>query len=248
MKTIGVIPARYGSSRYPGKPLVSIQGKPLVIWVAELTARALGRENVVVATENEKIVAAVESYGFHAVMTDDTALTGTDRIGQAAKKIPADIYVNVQGDEPLLNPDDINRIVEIKKQYLNEVVNGMCRLSADEDPANVNIPKVITNEAGRLIYISRSPIPGSKSAPLPPGGYWKQVCIYAYHKQELERFCAFNRKSTVEKIEDIEILRFFELGIPVRMVETAGSSYAVDVPGDVAIVAAALSRRLSGGH
>jgi len=236
MKVVGIIPARYKSTRFPGKPLVQLLGKPMVIWVAELTAKALGTENVYVATEDQRIVSVVKEYGFQAVMTSDRPLTGTDRLWEAAQQISADIYVNVQGDEPLLNPEDIRKIVDVKKKYPNEVINGMCRIGENEDPENVNIPKVITTEDKRLVYISRKALPGYKVAENKPSVYWKQVCIYAFSREELKKYGNMGRKSYLENHEDIEILRFLELKIPVRMVETSGFSYAVDVPEDVEFV------------
>src|SRR5690554_857877 len=101
MRSVVLIPARFGSSRYPGKPLVSLLGKPMILWVAELSAEAVGSKNVYVATEDERIASVVKAAGFQAVMTSDSALTGTDRLAEAAEQIEADIYINVQGDEPL---------------------------------------------------------------------------------------------------------------------------------------------------
>ncbi len=243
MKIIGVIPSRYDSSRFPGKPLVTLLGKPLVIWVAELTAKALHKQNVIVATEDTSIVEVVESYGFQAILTSKKALTGTDRICEVAQHIDADIYINVQGDEPLVNPDDILKILATKKRFPNEVINGISQIHPEENHNNVNLPKVVTTEDMKLLYMSRLPIPGSKSKEIKHKAYWKQVCIYAFNKRELQAFGEFGRKSFLESIEDIEILRFLELNIPVRMVETSGSSYAVDVPDDVAVVENALKKR-----
>lgn len=242
MKVVGIIPARYRSSRFPGKPLVKLLGKPMVIRVAELTSNVLGKENVFIATEDHRIADAVSNYGYKTIMTSETALTGTDRVCEAAQQINADIYINIQGDEPLLNPDDIIKILEEKKRFPNEVINGMCPILQGEDPANVNLPKVVSNEDRRLIYMSRSPIPGSKFKNNDTDVFRKQVCIYAFNKKELNAFANFKRKSFLENLEDIEILRFLELGIPVRMVETSGSSRAVDVPEDVPIVEAALRK------
>lgn len=242
MKIVCLIPARYSSSRYPGKPLVKLLGKPMIVWVAELAAEAIGRENIFVATEDQQIKNIVCSYGFNAVMTSEKALTGTDRIWEASQHIDADIYINVQGDEPLLDPEDILKILSAKKRNPNEVISGMCRIQPDDDPNNVNLPKVVTNEGKQLLYMSRLPIPGSKHKDNSPEVFWKQVCIYAFNKKELNAFGEFQRKSFLESIEDIEILRFFELGIPVRMVETTGNTYAVDTPEDVSIVEDALTK------
>ena len=236
MKTVVIIPARYNSKRFPGKPLVPLLGRPMILWVAELSAKAIGQENVYVATENSRIFDLVKSAGFHAVMTSDQALTGTDRLAEAAEKIDADIYINVQGDEPLLNPADIIKIGDKKRENMQSVINGYCWICEHETPESVNIPKVITNETNKLIYMSRKALPGFKEVKNAPIRYKKQVCIYAFTKEELLAFSNFGRKSNLEYCEDIEILRFFELDIPILMVETQRGSLAVDVPDDVAIV------------
>lgn len=208
----------------------------MIIWVAEVTAKALGKENTYIATDDQRIVDAAGRCGFRTVLTSEKAMTGTDRIAEAARTIDADIYVNIQGDEPLLDPEDIKKAVAAKKQFPKEVVNCMCHLGEDEDPHNVNIPKVVTAENGRLVYMSRLPVPGSKSADNVPKAFWKQVCIYAFSRDELSAFSSFERKGYLERIEDIEILRFLELNIPVRMVKVTGGSKAVDVPEDVRAV------------
>ena len=239
MRSVVLIPARYGSSRYPGKPLVELLGKPMVLWVAELSAKALGRENVYVATEDQRIVDVVEAAGFNAVMTGD-ALTGTDRLAEAAQKIEADIYINVQGDEPIVFPEDILAVRDSKVEHMSDVINGFSWIGETEDPHSVNIPKVITNEAGELVYMSRSALPGFKDKKDAPAAYKKQVCIYAFTADELSAFKNFGRKSELERSEDIEILRFLELGISIRLVETRPGSLAVDVPEDVQRVEAAM--------
>ncbi len=242
MKTVGIIPARYKSSRFPGKPLVHLLGKPMIVHVAEATSRALGIEHTYVATDSREIADVVSEHGFQTVLTSDNALTGTDRIWEAAQQIPADIYVNVQGDEPLINPADIVSIVKEKGVRKNCIINGMCRISPQEDPVSVNIPKVITTEENYLVYMSRLPIPGYKSGSHKPSCYMKQVCIYAFGYDDLEAFGTFGRKSYLEDKEDIEILRFLDLHRPVFMLETTGSSLAVDVPEDVPRVEAAMRR------
>ncbi|MBA7531959.1 3-deoxy-manno-octulosonate cytidylyltransferase [subsurface metagenome] len=242
-KIIGIIPARYQSSRFPGKSLVLLLGKPMILYVAEITARALGKENTWVATDDKRIADIVRRAGFNVAITSETALTGTDRVWETAKQVKAGIYINIQGDEPLLNPKDIELIVAEKKKRKKGVINGMCRLLPGENPSNVNIPKVITAENNRMVYISRAIIPGFKSSHNKPAYYMKQVCIYAFTYKELEAFGEFGRKSTLEKYEDIEILRYLDLSIPVFMVETNNTSLAVDIPEDVPIVEEVLRRR-----
>lgn len=237
-----IIPARYASTRYPGKPLVPLLGKPMILWVAELSARAVGQEHVYVATEDERIVEVVEAAGFKALMTSDEALTGTDRLAEAAQMIDYDIYVNVQGDEPLVNPDDIKRCVELKAADPSLIVNGFAWIGEGEDPHSVNIPKVITTEDDVMVYMSRVAIPGFKDQKCAPEVYKKQVCIYGFTREELQAFQSFGRKGTLEHSEDIEILRFQELGRKIVMYETSPGTMAVDVPGDVAPVETALKR------
>lgn len=245
MRSVILIPARYGSSRYPGKPLVPLLGKPMVLWVAELSARAVGAENVYVATEDRRIADVVENAGFQAVMTTDDALTGTDRLAQAAEQVKADLYINVQGDEPLADPADILKVRDAKLANMDDIINGFSWISDQEDPHSVNIPKVITNERDELVYMSRVALPGFKDARCAPSRYKKQVCIYAFTKEELVAFRSFGRKSILEYSEDIEILRFLELGKTIRMVETKPGSLAVDVPDDVAKVENALRQAVS---
>ena len=241
MRSVVIIPARFGSSRFPGKPLVPLLGKPMVLWVAELSARAVGAENVYVATEDHQICGVVNSAGFQSVMTTNDALTGTDRLAQAAEQVESDIYINVQGDEPLLDPFDIVKIRDAKYANINMIINGFCWITAEENPSSVNLPKVVTNECGDLVYMSRVALPGFKDAKCAPSRYKKQVCIYAFTREELVAFRGFGRKSELEKVEDIEILRFLELGKKIRMVETQSGSLAVDVPEDVERVEQQLS-------
>lgn len=241
MRTIGVIPARYKSSRYPGKPLVNIMGKPMVIHVAEKVAAAIGIENTYIATEDQRIADCAAQYGYQAVLTADTHLTGTDRVWEVSQKIEADIYLNIQGDEPMLNPADIIKVAESRKQNPAYITNGMTRLGENEDVFSVNIPKVLTDLQNNLIYMSRLAIPGIKAEGNTKPEYWKQVCIYALTAAELAAFGEYGKKTPAEQFEDIEILRFVELGYKVKMVETDQNSLAVDVPEDVVKVEAAMA-------
>lgn len=240
MKTIIVIPARCKSSRFPGKPLVRLLGKPMVQWVAELSAKAVGQENVYIATDDTQIQTAVTQMGYNVVMTSEHCLTGTDRLAEVAQQIEADIYINVQGDEPLVNPEDIQKVIDAKKQYPNDVINGYAVIGQNEDPNSVNIPKVIFTEDKRLVYMSRQVLPGFKDLKNAPTEYYKQVCIYAFNRQELLAYGQFGRKSTLEHAEDIEIIRFLEWGQAIRLVRTRPGSLAVDVPEDVEKVEQAL--------
>lgn len=243
MKSVVIIPARYKSSRFPGKPLAPLLGKPMILWVAELSAKAVGKDSVYVATDDERIAQIVEAAGFQAVMTSSTALTGTDRLAEAARQIEADIYINVQGDEPVIDPLDIRKVRDRKLGNIDSIINAYCWLLDGEDPHSVNIPKVVSNEQDRLVYMSRKAIPGYKETKSAPDRYKKQVCIYAFTRQELDAFQSFGRKSSLEACEDIEILRFLEMGKTILMVESSGGSLAVDVPDDVPAVEAALRKQ-----
>lgn len=242
MKTVGVIPARYKSSRFPGKPVVDILGVPMIIRVAEISAKALGKENTFVATDDDRIAEVVRSHGFQAVMTSDDCLTGTDRLWEFAQQIEADVYVNIQGDEPMLDPQDIVKIAKEKAENPDLIINGMCSLSAEEDPESVNIPKVLVNKFNELLYMSRLAIPGIKDQKTGRPDYKKQVCIYGFSYNDLKAFGSQKQKAEFEKYEDIEILRFFDLGLRIKMVETSGASLAVDVPEDVKKVESALKQ------
>lgn len=244
LKTIIIIPARYNSSRFPGKPLKKICNKTLIEWVSELSAKAVERENVYIATDNSNIYDTVVQLGYKAVMTSDQCLTGTDRLAEVSNSIHADIYINVQGDEPLVNPNDIKRVIDAKKKYPNDVINCYTDIKENEDPNDKNIPKVIFNEEQKLIYISRQALPGFKNNKNKPKGYFKQVCIYAFNKEELQMFSQKAKKSLIEISEDIEILRFFEFNKTIRLIKTNQGSLAIDTPEDIEKVERVLRKKI----
>lgn len=240
-----IIPARYNSSRFPGKPLIKINGKPMILHVAEKAAMAVGVDNVFIATDDRRISEVVFDAGYNFIMTDSKLLTGTDRVAKACQELDYNIIVNLQGDEPMVDPEDIKKIITEKLKNPGMIVNGYSEISDDEYEDNINIPKVLFNENSTLVYISRNVIPGVKDVSDRPKIFYKQVCIYAYSKEELLKFYSFGRKSTIEKYEDIEILRFFDLGINVKMIYCSGGSLAVDAPADVQIVERALKEKSS---
>ena len=166
------------------------------------------KKNLFIATDDRRISKKVSENGYNFVMTSKKCLTGTDRVAEASKKIKSDIYINVQGDEPTINPKDIRKIINAKIKFPNHVICGYDKIHKFQNPFNVNLPKVVINEKSELVYISRLAIPGSKKKILKKN-YLKQVCIYAFNKNELNKFYSRNKKGELEKIEDIEILRFF---------------------------------------
>ena len=231
-KTVLIIPARFGSSRYRGKPLVKILGRELVLRVADVCAETVGRENLYIATDSIKIKKRVQKENFKSIMTSSRCLTGTDRVAEASKKLKAKIFVNVQGDEPLVHPKDIRAVINAKKKFPNHVICGYDKIHSLQNPKSVNLPKVVVNSQQELIYISRSLIPGSKKT-IKNKNYFKQVCIYAFNKKELNSFFSLKKKSEIEEMEDIEILRFFDLGIKIKMIKLNSNSVAVDEIRDV---------------
>lgn len=240
MKIVALIPARLASTRYPEKPLAHILGKPMILWVAELTAKAVGMDNTYIATDSDKIASTVEAAGFRVVMTSPDALTGTDRIAEAAEQIDADIFINVQGDEPMLNPASITKVIEAAKQHPDTVINGYAPIPQSEDPSNVNLPKCAIASNGRLLYMSRAAIPAYKDYHKRQAVYYKQVCIYAFTRAHLHAYVSVSEKAPCEQSEDIEILRFLDLGLAVQMIELPGDTLAVDAPGDVEMVESAM--------
>lgn len=231
MKIIGVIPARFKSSRFEGKPLADICGKPMIWWVYQQAMKVNEFEAVYVATEDERIKVACEELGVNVIMTSDEHQTGTDRIGEVARKVKADLYVNIQGDEPMIEPETIREA--IKPFYDNnelQVSNLMTIIKDPVDVVNFTVPKVITNKDGIGIYLTRS------AAPYPKGSidysYYKQVCVYGFTPEALEFYCNSPR-GKVESIEDIEILRFIESGYKVQFIEVDSDTVAVDTPNDL---------------
>ena len=241
-----VIPARYASSRFPGKPLARISGVPLIKRVYDTCLKVVSAGRIWVATDDQRIMDYCLSENIQFIQTSTMCLTGTDRVAEANEILGSELVINVQGDEPCLVPDDIIKVYRKKLEVNESVVNGYCLYDGNLDVVESNIPKVVVNEKGELVYISRSNIPYVHSGT--NSGYAKlsrQVCIYAFSANQLQEFRKFGRKSNLESIEDIEILRFFELSISVQMVELH-SSIAVDYPRDIKLVEEFLSRKNQG--
>lgn len=231
MTPVIIIPARFKSTRFPGKPLADLHGTPMIVRVWQRCTEALDAAQVYVATDDEQIQKVCQSYGIQVVMTSSGCLTGTDRVYEAAQQIEADLYINVQGDEPMLDPNDIRQVLAAAAQYPNQIINAMCPITSEAEFTSLTVPKVVCRPDGRLLYMSRSAIPGNKAAKLVKAH--KQVCIYAFTAQALQDFASRTSKTALEEIEDIEILRFLELGFEVQMIEVSQSSVAVDTPEDL---------------
>lgn len=231
MKAVLIIPARYKSSRFPGKPLIVLNGKTMIQRVWEQCTKAVDPNLIFIATEDERIFKYCNENGMQCILTSDNCLTGTDRVAEVAKKIDADYYINVQGDEPVINPADISKIVKLLPHLKGEILNGYCEIDNVEDYLSVSVPKVVMRQDDRLLYMSRAPIPGNKNNKFQKG--FRQVCIYAFPKEALHVFSQIHEKTPMELEEDIEILRFLEIGYEVKMVHMSKESIPIDNPEDV---------------
>lgn len=240
MKTVIIIPARYKSTRFPGKPLAKILGKSMIqrVWIQ--CSKVMEENLIYVATDSEEISHHCNEFGINVIMTNTNCLTGTDRVYEASKKINADLIINVQGDEPLVSPTDIEIILNEAKKNPNKIYNAMCPIIDESEYRSLSIPKVVYSKNRSLLYMSRAPIPQNKENSFKQA--FKQVCIYAYPINALEVFYK-NKKTKHEKIEDIEILRFLELGFNVNMIEVSNSSIAVDFQEDILKVENAILKR-----
>ena len=155
MKIVGMIPARYESSRFPGKPLVQINGKTLIRRVWEKARQAINEEDIYVLTDDQRIEEHCSKEGIKTVMTSTSCLTGTDRVYEASSEVNADIYINIQGDEPLIEPRDIKKVVEVSLMYPDTIINAMCPILTSEDFTNPSIPKVVTSQSEKLLFITK---------------------------------------------------------------------------------------------
>ena len=232
MQQVVVIPARYRSSRLPGKPLVELCGVPMVVRTWRRCLEAVPAERLYVTTDDERIAVVCRDAGINVVMTSPDCLTGTDRVAEFALSVPADTYINVQGDEPIFNPADLRALMAAAERHPHDIINGWCGITDEAMFRSPSTPKVVMRPDGRLLYMSRAAIPTGKS--LAFEGARRQVCAYAFPADTLAAFVADpGRKTPLEQVEDIEILRFLELGFEVRMIPMSDQSVAVDNPEDV---------------
>ena len=235
-----IIPARMASSRYPGKPLASILGLPLVEHVRRRALLAQGIDLVVVATCDNSIKETVEACGGRAVMTKDTHERCTDRVEEAMQRLPGDIVVMVQGDEPLLIPDAISQVVQpLLDDSGLEVVNLLSPLESPDDYTNPNIIKAVCDRLGNVIYLTRAPVPHFRQSVAVP--VYRQTGIMAFRAAFLPRFSAL-QETALEKAESVDMLRLIEHGIRISGVVAGYITLGIDRPEDVALVESVLRR------
>lgn len=234
-----VIPARYKSSRFPGKPLVKIAGVPMIVRTYRKCIKKVDSSKVYVATDSVQIKKECEKENIKVVMTSEKCMTGTDRVAEVAQKIKSKLYINVQGDEPFLDPSDLIIFINEACKNPNIIHNAYCEITDRKQFENINIPKLVFDKEKKLLYMSRAPIPLSKSGEYSKA--YRQVCMYSFPKKMLDIFASYKNKMPIEEIEDIEILRFIESGIPVQMIKVSENSIAIDTPDDLKRVHAMIS-------
>ena len=251
MKVIGIIPARYKSSRFEGKALANILGKPMVQHVYERAIQAQTLDDVIVATDDKRIFDCVKSFNGKVIMTSVDCPTGTDRIAEVAADEhgtlslqDSDIIANVQGDEPLLEPAMLDQMIQPFFADSSIQVSTLAQLiSSEEDYCNPNVVKVVTDKNGFAMYFSRSPIPGSQTPKWHEGiKSYRHIGLYAYKRSCLLKFIKMP-PALFEQTEGLEQLRFLENGIPIKVVETQYSTIGVDTPSDLQKVIEVLKER-----
>jgi 3-deoxy-manno-octulosonate cytidylyltransferase (CMP-KDO synthetase) len=255
-KTVAIIPARYSSTRLPGKPLLEIAGKPLILWVAERALAAHSVARVIVATDDHKIFETVNSSGFEAIMTSTKHASGTDRIAEVALNLEAEIIVNLQGDEPLINPETIDRAVNALEENGNvQMATTSEPITEDSEVLNPAVVKVVVDDNGCATAFSRNPIPWPNQAVTRHGSieaalrnepallfsFRKHTGLYVYRRDFLLEFAGWPQSDS-ERAESLEQLRALERGVAIKVVEAASPSIGVDTLEDLERVRAIVER------
>lgn len=234
MKIVAIIPARYQSSRFPGKPLADLCGKPMIWWVFNQVKKVSEIDEVYVATDDDRIFSVCKKLDINSIMTDSKHRTSTERVNEVANRVDADLYIAINGDEPLIDPEVIRAIIPTDridtKFYVSNLMTEISRPSEVVDFTNI---KVVTDDNNNALFMSRSPIPYPKESI--NYQYYKHVGVLIYSKSALE-FFATTPKGYNEKIEDINELRFIEHGKKIKMVAVEAHSLSVDTPKDLEYV------------
>ncbi|MFP5518702.1 MAG: 3-deoxy-manno-octulosonate cytidylyltransferase [Bdellovibrionia bacterium] len=234
MKVVVVIPARYGSTRFPAKPLAPILGKPMIQWTVVGAQKSKLASQVIVATDHLEIVEAVRAVGAQAVMTDSDLPSGSDRINAAVANIDADIVVNVQGDEPLISGELIDRLAQVLIDDVHLEMATLAHPMSSEELQSPNAVKVILNNKDEAIYFSRFAIPHSRVQPTQSTDIipLKHVGMYAYRKEFLKSFCQ-QAPAAIEIAESLEQLRALNMGARIKVLRIAEATLGVDTPEDI---------------
>jgi len=236
MTSVVIIPARYNSTRFPGKPLANLMGKPLIQHVYERSKLSKKVKEVIVATDDERIEKAVRAFGGNVIMTSREHLSGSDRVAEVAKGLSVDIIINVQGDEPLIQPELIDTLAGAFEHNDFQVATAKTPITNPRDLQNPNVVKVVCDKNGFALYFSRSPIPGTRddisvktqSKPI----FFKHIGIYAYTREFITRFPNLS-PTPLELQEGLEQLRILEHGYKIKVIDTEYSATGVDTPEDL---------------
>jgi len=239
MKAIAVIPARLASTRLPRKMLRQIAGQTLIARVYEGVRSSPLLDDVIVATDSDEIMQVCRQHGWNARMTSAAHRSGTERVREVSSSVAADVYLNIQGDEPLTRAEHIATLLDLMKDP-NVQVGTLKTPATPEDINNPNAVKVVTDAAGRALYFSRATIPYDRDGASP--GYFKHLGLYAYRRAALDRFCALP-ESSLERSERLEQLRFLENGISIHVAETPYDTVGVDTEEDLRRVEEILRQR-----
>jgi len=237
-KVVAVIPARWDSTRFPGKPLANILGKPMIQWVFERVKKAPSVADVIVATDDKRVYSTVIDFGGRAEMTRNDHASGSDRIAEVVGGMSCDIVVNIQGDEPLVSPEDIEIVINsILSDSSVQIATLKIKINRLDEFLDPNIVKVVTDKNNFALYFSRSPIPFHRDSEpnfekLNHQPVYKHIGLYAYTRSLLLEFTKWG-KSSLEESENLEQLRILEMGIPIRVKETINDSIGVDCPEDI---------------
>lgn len=234
MKIIGVIPARYKSSRFPGKPLVSILGKPMIWWVYQQCLKVPELDEIYVATDDHRIKEVCEQYNMDVLMTSEMHKTGSDRVGEVASRIEGDLFINIQGDEPVIDPREIQEVIEIFQDETVYFGSLRRKITDHEEIAAYSTVKVVVDKNDDALYFSRNIIPSNKKDDTMVSVF-RHVGIYAYRKEFLLKFLELPQ-SELELGEGIEPLRALENGYKIRVKETEFDSIGVDYPEHIKLV------------
>lgn len=227
MKIIGVIPSRYQSSRFPGKPLAMINSRPMIWWVYQQALKVPNIDEVIIATDDERIEETCRSFGMNVMMTSAAHRTGADRVAEAARRTDGDIYLNIQGDEPLIDPHAISQIIDAMLSDPSCYYVGLrSRLEGKDELNNPNVVKTVTDRDGYAIYFSRAPIPYNDSY----DAAYRVMGLYGYTRDFLLKFQSWGQ-STLELAENgVEMLRAMEHGYRIKLLDTKYHSIGVDLP------------------
>lgn len=223
---IGIIPARYGARRFPGKPLAKILGKPMLQWVYERSSSSNSLKKVIIATDDERILNAARTFGAETILTSAHHPSGTDRVAEIARKLNVPLIINIQGDEPLIRGEMITSLVSALQDETSAMATLAVKSSDRRLLKDKNTVKIVFDRQGYALYFSRSPIPNNSSQ------FWIHIGIYGYQRDFLLRFSKL-KPTYLENIEKLEQLRALEYGHKIKIIESAYSTLSVDVPEDI---------------